>query len=267
MRDKKFFLTVLLVFFCSFLVKAQSSGEIYVYKDSDINIEHSAEKILPPPPHEDVELNDDTIKINNYGIVGDSAEVLKKSPDFAYAKNLDSILKKLQKKELAEEKKETPANSWLEAFFFSPVTKFFFWGIACLFIGFILHRLFFTEGFFQRRTISTNLTVLPDEEEHLSASTDYIKLIAQAVTNNNYRLAVRYHYLQTLQKLAAKGEIQFSVDKTNYQYVRELYDKPYKNQFARLTLIYEYAWYGGFATDEILFAAIQTNFKTFNDLV
>lgn len=267
MRDKKFYLTILLVFFCCFLVKAQSGEEVYVYKDSDINIEHSAEKLLPVTAQAVNEPDDDTIKINSYGIINDSAEVLKKSPDFAYAKNLDSILKQLQKKQLTEEKREPPTNSWLEVFFFSPITKFFFWGLACLFIGFILHRLFFTEGFFQRRTVSTNLTVLPDEDEHLSATTDYTKLIAQAFTSNNFRLAVRYHYLQTLQKLAAKGEIQFAVDKTNYQYVRELIDKPYKNQFARLTLIYEYAWYGGFATDEILFAAIQTNFKNFNDLV
>ena len=90
MRDKKFYLTILLVFFCCFLVKAQSGEEVYVYKDSDINIEHSAEKLLPVTAQAVNEPDVDTIKINSYGIINDSAEVLKKSPDFAYAKNLDS---------------------------------------------------------------------------------------------------------------------------------------------------------------------------------
>ncbi len=267
MKGKKFVITIVLVFFYSLLVRAQHSDDDYVYRDSAVNIEHSVEnKIVRLSPGNEKYIYD-SLQLNDYAAINDSAEILKNTLDFAYAKNLDSLLKVLQKQEQSEQTNVPTKSSWLEAFFISPVTKVFFWTLACLFIGFIMYRLFFTEGFFQRRTLAASLIVLPDEAEHLSATTDYSKLILQAVINQNYRLAIRYHYLQTLQKLAAKSAIEFAVDKTNYQYVKELFDKPYKNEFARLTLTYEYAWYGGFVTDDILFAAIQTNFKNFNNLV
>lgn len=268
MRGKIFFITILQLLFCSFLVKAQNSDDDYVYKDTTANIEKIVEKkTVYPEGQTKKNISDSNFQVNDYATLNDSAEGLKKLPDFAYTKNLDSLLKVLQKEESKEVRLEEPKLSWLEIFFSSPITKIFFWSLACLFIGFILQRLFFTEGFLQRRTLQTPITVLPDEAEHLSATTDYSKLIAKAEFNNNYRLAVRYHYLQTLQKLAAKGSIQFTADKTNYQYVKELFDKPYKNEFARLTLAYEYAWYGEFVMDKTMFMAIQTNFKNFNNLV
>ena len=268
MRCKFLSITFLLVFFCSFLVKAQSSDDDYVYKDSTVNIENIVEKKSNDSSKIDKRnITDTSLQVNQYSLINDSAEALKNTPDFAYAKNLDSILKLLQKEELSEGKPVRKKSSWLELFFFSPITKIFFWLIGCLFIGFILYRLFFTEGFFKKRTLQTNVTILKEEEEHLSATTDYSKLILQAIAGKHYRLAIRYHYLQTLQKLSAKEIILFSVDKTNHQYVSELSDKPYKNEFVRLTIAYEYAWYGGFVTDEAMFNSIQTNFKNFNDLI
>lgn len=268
MRDQKVFILIWGIFFCSFLAKAQSSADEYVYKDSTSTIEKIIEKKSihgeATGKNNSVET---AVQVNDYAILNDSLKSLKNTPDFAYAKNLDSLLKVLQKEESNADQTEQSTPSPLEFFFSSPITKIFFWSVACLFIGFILHRLFYAEGFFQRHTLKTIVTVLPDEAEHLSATTDYSKFIDLAILNKNYRLAVRYHYLQTLQKLAAKGSIQFAADKTNYQYVKELADKPYKNEFARLTLAYEYAWYGGFVTDEILFTALQANFKNFNNLL
>ena len=268
MRFKFLSITFLLIFFCTFFLKAQSRDDDYIYKDSTVDIENNIEKKSSSNSIILKKNNTDTaLQVNQYSLINDSAEALKNTSDFAYAKNLDSILKLLQKEELSEGKPVRKKASWLELFFFSPVTKIFFWLIACLFIGFILHRLFFTEGFFKRSTLQANVTVLKEEEEHLSATTDYLKLIQQAVSNKNYRLAVRYHYLQTLQKLSAKEIILFSVDKTNHQYITELSAKSYKNEFVQLTLAYEYAWYGGFVTDEMIFKSLQTNFKNFYDLI
>ena len=266
MKFKFLLITFLLLFFCGFLIKAQSSDDDYVKKDSTVNTENIVEKkSIGSGKIIKKVFSDTSSQVNPYSLISDSAEALKNTTDFAYAKNLDSILKLLQKEELSEGKTVRRKSSWLELFFISPVTKIFFWIIGCLFIGFILHRLFFTEGFFQRQTLQTNVTVLKEEEEHLSASADYSKLIIQAIANKNYRLAVRYHYLQTLQKLSAKEIILFTADKTNYQYVTELFNKPYKNEFVRLTKAYEYAWYGGFVTDETMYNTIENNFKNFND--
>jgi hypothetical protein len=268
MRLTKFLISLSMVILCSLHCGAQDTD--YVYADSSVI---KADSLLTRALVVDIKKNsrfnenvivDSSLQKRQLSIINDSAEVLKNARSFAYAKNLDSILKVLQQ---AQRSQAAPAKvnlSWLERFFFSPVTKVFFWILAGLFIGFILYKLFFTTGIFQRQSTTSNVALIPAEEEHLAATTDYNKLITQAAANKNYRMAIRYHYLQTLQKLALKNAIQFAPEKTNYQYITELSGKPYKDQFVALTINYEYAWYGGFDMNEIIFAKIQNNFKQFN---
>jgi hypothetical protein len=257
-------------------VGAQDSN--YVYKDTALLYEDSVALVerelqMDSVSNGDAEADDaisgddyitDTILISNQLTLNrDSVSALKNRQSFAYIKNLDSLLLERQQME-DKDTDSTDHLSWLAAFFASPVTKYFFWILAGVFIIFIIYKLFFAEGFFQSSYAKSRVTVYDDEAGDLSKTADYGKLILQAVNGGNYRLAVRYHYLQSLQKLAAKGLIQFTTDKTNYQYVKELSGKAYKSEFASLTLNYEYAWYGEFEIDEALFNTIQNRFKQFN---
>ena len=242
----------------------------YVYKDSTVLSADSIATrslIIDTKKNNAVnekDLSDTVLQNRSFETFKDSAEALKNNIAFKYAKNLDSILIALQKKQQTQAQPVRTNLSWLEKFFFSSVTKIFFWVLACLFIGFIIYKLFIAEGFFKKQTVSSKVKVLPDEEEHLFALTDYGKLIIQAAADKNYPLAIRYHYLQTLQKLAAKRAIEFTPDKTNNEYIREMFGKPYKNEFASLTHSYEYAWYGKFDISEAMFTAIEKGFKQFN---
>ena len=85
--------------------------------------------------------------------------------------------------------------------------------------------------------------------------------ISRAVSENNYRLAVRYMYLQLLQRLTAAGAIEFAVDKTNTEYLREITGKPYKDEVAELTRYYDYVWYGEFVIDAAAWSKLQSRFK------
>lgn len=194
----------------------------------------------------------------------DSILEYKRSRSFAYAKNLDSLLKSMQTKQ--EYTYKPSEKSWVEGLFESAILQYFLWGLAISFILIILYKLFFTKGFFQRQSAKSNITALPDEEEP-SIDADYEKLIATAVAEKNYRLAVRYLYLKSLQKLAQSGAIVFATDKTNYQYLREISSKPYKQNFAALTLNYEYVWYGEFAIDELIYLKLKTDFQQFYNQV
>ena len=242
----------------------------YVYKDSTVLSADSIATrslIIDTKKNNAVnaeDLSDTVLQNRQFETFKDSAEALKNNIAFKYAKNLDSILIALQKKQQTQAQPVRTNLSWLEKFFFSSVTKIFFWVLACLFIGFIIYKLFIAEGFFKKQTVSNKVKVLPDEEEHLFALTDYGKLIIQAAADKNYPLAIRYQYLQTLQKLAAKRAIEFTPDKTNNEYIREMFGKPYKNEFASLTHSYEYAWYGKFDISEAMFTAIEKGFKQFN---
>lgn len=256
------------MFICSLHSVAQDSE--YVYKDSTVlSADSIATRNLVIDTKKNNAINEedlpDTVLQNRqFQTFKDSAEALKNNIAFKYAKNLDSILIALQKKQQTQAQPVRTNLSWLEKFFFSSVTKIFFWVLACIFIGFIIYKLFIAEGFFKKQTISSKVKVLPDEEKHLFVLTDYGKLITQAVADKNYPLTIRYHYLQTLQKLAAKGVIEFTADKTNNEYIREMFGKSYKNEFASLTLSYEYAWYGKFDISEAMFTAIEKGFKQFN---
>ena len=279
MRSPRLFILMIAVLFCTVKSKAQDTG--FVYRDTSIvgidsvqtnSINMGTDAV---PPGEDVEeavenaviYVDTSLTKNNLAIEPDSITSLKKQRAFAYARNLDSLLNAYQEqhKEKTEEIREEP--SLLEGFFLSKITRYFFWSLAVFFICFILYKLFFAEGFFQRSYTRSAVNILDDQSERLSPDADYSKLIAQAVTQKNYRLAIRYYYLQSLQKLTAKGLIEFAPDKTNHEYLRELTGKKYKNEFAALTLNYEYAWYGEFDISETIFESVQQKFKHFNAIV
>ncbi|MGG9972254.1 hypothetical protein ACQ33O_10715 [Ferruginibacter sp. SUN002] len=193
----------------------------------------------------------------------DSLNAYKNSKSFAYVREMDSLLRSLQAKEKKAAVNSKPREkNWLELFFLSKITKYVFWSLAGVFVLVILYKLFFTKGFFQRRTARSPVAIMADEED-LSMTADYDKLIGQAIAEKNYKNAVRYLYLKSLQLLVEKGVVVFSADKTNYQYVRELAGKPYKSSFANLTLNYEYVCYGEFDIDEVIFSKLEAAFKQF----
>lgn len=253
-----------LVLMCYVNGAAQDTN--YVYRDTSLLKINAEDTVAQDGNADDDESYEaDTVLKNNLLVIEpDSVAALKRSKPFAYAKNLDSLLAAYQLSLRKQQQPERKTLSWLEAILLSPFTRYFFWLLAGAFILFILNKLYFTEGFFQRPSAKTSVTALPDEAEHLLADTDYSTLIAKAVSTGNYRMAVRYQYLQTLQRLAAKGLIEFAPEKTNYQYVLELSGKPYKNAFASVTLHYEYVWYGEFEIDANIYEMVQTKFKQFN---
>lgn len=205
----------------------------------------------------------DTSLVNNkLALSADSMRALKSLKQFAYAKKLDSLLKDYQEKQNNRNKERRRDNSpsWLELFFTSPITQVLFWGLAIFFLIFIVSKLFFAGGFFQRPTAKSK--ALPEEEESgLSKDHNYDPLIAKAVNDQNYRMATRYLYLQLLQKLTKAGAIEFAADKTNSEYLRELTGKTYKQEVAALTLNYEYVWYGEFLIDAAGYAKLENRFR------
>ena len=102
------------------------------------------------------------------------------------------------------------------------------------------------------------------EEEVITRESDFDALIRTALQNSNYRQAVRYQYLRTLHILADKNFIELAPDKTNFQYVREIANRNHQNDFASLTLNYEYVWYGEFDIDKNIYQKIENNFTSLN---
>lgn len=106
--------------------------------------------------------------------------------------------------------------------------------------------------------------VFLNEEEELVKTQDISKLITDAVKVGDYRLAIRYYYLLYLQKMDQEGVIDYKFQKTNQDYSQEITYEQVKQQFAVITKIYEFIWYGNFAISEKAFLLAEKDFSKMN---
>jgi hypothetical protein len=100
------------------------------------------------------------------------------------------------------------------------------------------------------------------EEELIEQTMD--DLIAQAIAAGDYRLAIRFLYIQTIQSLNIYKFIQWKKDKTNKDYLREMRSHEKYKHFRELTLVYEVVWYGDHSIEASRFEAVNSLFNDFN---
>ncbi|GAB3897355.1 DUF4129 domain-containing protein [Spirosoma agri] len=96
---------------------------------------------------------------------------------------------------------------------------------------------------------------------------DFDTVIDEAISQGNFRLAVRLSYLQTLKRLTDSGLIVYKPDKTNRQYVYELANTTIRADFEELTRQFEFIWYGNFPVNEASFQAVRQQFTVVNQAV
>jgi len=100
------------------------------------------------------------------------------------------------------------------------------------------------------------------EEVHLER-VDVEQRIAAAEARDDFREAVRWHYLCGLQRLAAADLITWQMDKTNHQYLQEVPAGSLRRRFSDLTLQFEYVWYGDQSIDAARYQHIRRSFEHF----
>ena len=108
--------------------------------------------------------------------------------------------------------------------------------------------------------------VFMNEEEEIVQSKDIKKLIKDAVSREEYRLAIRYYYLLILQQLSEKGIIEYQFPKTNEEYSAEIQHEPVKEQFRQITRIYDFIWYGSFDVTTENFRRAERDFVKMQEL-
>lgn len=89
---------------------------------------------------------------------------------------------------------------------------------------------------------------------------DFERLIEEAVSNQNYRLAIRLIYLFALKKLADQHLIDWQPGKTNFDYVREVTQPQLKEGFHDLSYYFDYSWYGDFEVSKSLYIKVEQIF-------
>ncbi len=200
----------------------------------------------------------DTLSQNYRSIVYDSIEAINTDKGFYYKGYLDSLLRASQKK---PEKVKKPVD-FRGSGFFNSIFGIIFWILAIGLFCYIVYQLFLSNySFFSRsrKNVAADITVTTQTNTN-----DPEAQLRNAIKNGNYRLAIRYLYLQTLSRLSDRKLIEININKTNYEYVNEVREHKFANEFASLTLKYEYVWYGEYPVDEKLFEQIKSSFTQFN---
>ena len=280
----------ILIIACSFFFDAKAQEKNDPNIDSLVESVKSKYDTNSETQSDDSPSVDSTLTPNQLTVVADTIENWKNLSAFAYAKYLDSLLKLKQQKENVNAPKSSRTRSssssssatpqseqdqptWVDNLFTSPITRIVFWTLAVLFIVFVLYKLFAGGSPFKTKTKTLAASANETAEEEVTGESDFDTLIRQSVMKANYRLAIRYQYLKLLHRLANKHFIEMAADKTNYQYVRELssrgpaVNQQFQNDFASLTLNYEYVWYGEFGVDDVIYNRIARGFNDFNQKI
>jgi large-conductance mechanosensitive channel len=250
----------------SFLSAAQAQKK-FVYEDTALL--QKVEQVTAPG--EEVKVDDNTgedentdtsLYKNNLNLPYDSIRNWRNLKEYGYTQYLDSLLKNKKKTE-AEEASPASDPGIFNNILGSSFIRVLLWFLVIAFVLFIIYRLFLADGVFKRNT-KARKEEADVEVEIITDESDFDALIRQALQQANYRQAVRYQYLRTLHLLAGKNFIELAPDKTNYQYVREIANRNHQNDFAALTLNYEYVWYGEFDIEKNIYQKIETNFTSLN---
>jgi hypothetical protein len=173
---------------------------------------------------------------------------LKKDKAFWYA---DSVLKKQERK--SEAKISAPGSQWLDMKTFVI--------ILVLFLGGLIFFLF--KSNIIRKRVSEKIVENEQELSENIFNIHYKDEIENAIKSQNFRFAIRLMFLQLLKNLSDKNIIHYKQERTNFDYLSQLYSTNYYDDFFKITRNYEYAWYGKFAVNSETFDIIKNDFGNF----
>lgn len=137
----------------------------------------------------------------------------------------------------------------------------FMWVFAIVGLGLIIWLLTRTEftSFLKGNTKKTEFN-FADVDEDIT-TINFNDRITKAENESNYRLAIRWHYLNQLNNLNEKGLIKYEPFKTNIDYTMELTKGSQKEAFKNTSTIYDYVWYGNYSIDKTSYEKFKKSYE------
>jgi hypothetical protein len=140
------------------------------------------------------------------------------------------------------------------------------WILYILFVVlllFTLYQVLVVNGFTMFMPRSKRLKMRHAEEETVEPG-NIDEMIRQSVLDGRFRDATRYLYLKTLQILDSQELITLQAKATNNDYIRQMANSRWVNDFRSLTSLYEFVWYGEFQPNAQQFESINHSFNRFH---
>lgn len=143
------------------------------------------------------------------------------------------------------------------------VANYLLFAVAIVALGYLIFKALGLDAMQLLRGDSKQANIAYSESLENIHEINFDAEIDNAVSQHNYRLAVRLLYLRCLKQLSDKNLISWQIDKTNAAYLYELTDEDQKQSFSLLTRQFEYTWYGNFFIDQQTFTNINILFQNF----
>lgn len=105
---------------------------------------------------------------------------------------------------------------------------------------------------------------LEDLEENIHES-DLERALRLALEKGDFRMAIRIYYLIIIKELSVRQWINWKKDKTNGQYVREMFGRDEYQHFRSITLDFDRVWYGDVQVGENEYQLLHPRFRQFLD--
>lgn len=182
--------------------------------------------------------------VSRYIADEDWNEIVDK-PDFSYRNTIEAaeIPAKPSKFQLWLQK----LLSNVAMFFMSFLGKILFWLLLLSALAYIIFKILKGDvSFFLNRKDVAKSTV----DSHVLttedlANADWDQKMKEALAQGDLRLSTRFAFVQILQLLNKEQKIDYSIDKTNFEYYLALKeDAELQKLYRQLMLRYEFAWYG-----------------------
>ncbi|MFT3981733.1 MAG: hypothetical protein QM687_14790 [Ferruginibacter sp.] len=258
---------------CCFLAGGAVNAQENYAVDTVIVAPEEDVKVEPAQDYEEGAVEEDKLPADTFvylhpvSLGADTLTNIRDKKQFGYVRNLDSLLKASQEKQQKQQKVNTPKGpSFMDGVLGGPVFRFILWTLALCFVAIIIYQLLKGNGLFQKKTVSRKVKENDLVEEELMEQNDFDSLISKALAEQDYRSAVRFHFIKTLQQLRDKNHIVYEADKTNNRYVYEV-PQHLRNDFSRLIFQYEYVWYGHFDINQEQYYRVRDGFNKFYPLI
>lgn len=142
------------------------------------------------------------------------------------------------------------------------VIKLIFYGLIIVaVVYFIVRAIMNGEGRWVFGKRSDKKLIEHEDVETNIHIVDFDALISEATISNDYRLAIRYQYLNMLKKMSNHEIISYDPEKTNLDYTYEIKNDRLREQFQYASYLYNYIWYGEFIIDKTQYDNASDSFN------
>ncbi len=205
-------------------------------------------------------------KIKQSHSVDEEVTALKKQDDFWYIPAIEKIENRLktdpkyrdslmnaQNRELKDDREDSLLyQSWFNTLIWVVAIGIF----AAALIYFLIQNKI---SIFSKASETTADEGTGEEQEDIFRIS-YSKLIQNAEKEKNYRVAIRLMFLQTLKVMSDATIIHYQPDHTNLQYLQQLSQSKYYNDFFNVMRSYEFVWYGKFNISTEQYTSVKNDF-------